>query len=113
MTVCLTSPMKCPLKKPQTLKTSVSYLPQNTLVKGLEWDYVFVIGMEQGTFPSQMALQEGNLEDERNLAYVTVTRAPQNARHLWSHVPSRFFEGKLEPSQFMREAYLNVTYENY
>lgn len=80
--------------------------------KGLEWDYVFVVGVEQGTFPSQMSLQEGNLEDERNLAYVTFTRA-RKMLVICEALYRQGFEGRLEPSQFMREAYLNVTHENH
>ncbi|WP_041457436.1 DNA helicase II [Pantoea ananatis] len=70
--------------------------------KGLEFSQVFIVGMEEGMFPSQMALDEGGrLEEERRLAYVGVTRAMMKltltyaeTRRLYGkevyHRPSRF-----------------------
>ncbi|NIG62700.1 MAG: DNA helicase II [Serratia symbiotica] len=70
--------------------------------KGLEFPLVFIVGMEEGMFPSQMSLDEsGRLEEERRLAYVGVTRAMQKltltyaeTRRLYGkevyHRPSRF-----------------------
>jgi DNA helicase-2/ATP-dependent DNA helicase PcrA len=43
--------------------------------KGLEYGIVFMIGCEDGVFPHSRALDEGNLEEERRLAYVGITRA--------------------------------------
>ena len=78
--------------------------------KGLEYDKVFLVGWEEGVFPSQRALDEGgmaSLEEERRLAYVAITRAKQSATILhaanrriygqWtSSIPSRFV-GELPP----------------
>lgn len=74
--------------------------------KGLEFDTVFLVGWEEGVFPSQRALDEGgvaSLEEERRLAYVAITRARRRCTILhaanrriygqWtSSIPSRFVD---------------------
>jgi len=74
--------------------------------KGLEYDNVFLVGWEDGIFPSQRALDEGglaSLEEERRLAYVAITRAKRKCTIIhaanrriygqWtSSIPSRFIE---------------------
>ena len=44
--------------------------------KGLEYDYVFIVGLEEGIFPSDMCrFSDEELEEERRLCYVGITRA--------------------------------------
>ncbi len=72
--------------------------------KGLEFPHVFLIGMEEGTLPHQTSIDEDNVEEERRLAYVGITRAQQN---LWfSLCKERRQFGDLirpEPSRFLLE----------
>jgi len=72
--------------------------------KGLEFPHVFLIGMEEGILPHQTSIDEDNVEEERRLAYVGITRAQQN---LWfSLCKERRQFGDLirpEPSRFLLE----------
>ncbi len=43
--------------------------------KGLEWDHVMIVGFDEGIFPSKRAIRAGDIEEERRLAYVAMTRA--------------------------------------
>ncbi|MBS1502128.1 MAG: exodeoxyribonuclease V subunit gamma [Bacteroidetes bacterium] len=73
--------------------------------KGLEFPHVFVVGLEENLFPSQMSLNSrSDLEEERRLFYVAVTRA--ETRLTISYATSRFKFGTLiscEPSRFLDE----------
>jgi DNA helicase-2/ATP-dependent DNA helicase PcrA len=75
--------------------------------KGLEYDMVFLVGWEEGVFPSQRALDEGGtaaLEEERRLAYVAITRA--RARATIIHAANRRIYGQWTssiPSRFVNE----------
>ncbi len=73
--------------------------------KGLEFDTVFAVGMEQGIFPSMRSMDtQEDMEEERRLAYVTITRAK---RHLYLiHAQNRLLFGRYKqnpPSRFLRE----------
>jgi ATP-dependent DNA helicase UvrD/PcrA len=72
--------------------------------KGLEYDAVIIIGCEEGVFPHSRSLEEGNLEEERRLCYVGVTRARER---LWlSFARRRSLHGSSAwnlPSRFLGE----------
>lgn len=77
--------------------------------KGLEFPVVFIVGMEENLFPNEMSLNEGNLEEERRLCYVGITRAAERLFLSWSH--SRLRHGKFENNQrsrFLREIDQNL-----
>ena len=75
--------------------------------KGLEFENVFLVGWEEGVFPSQRSLDEGgnaSLEEERRLAYVGITRARRKATIL--HAANRRIYGQWTssiPSRFVAE----------
>jgi len=73
--------------------------------KGLEYKNIFLVGLEENLFPSQMSLSSRkDLEEERRLFYVAITRAKENCT--LSYATSRFQWGNLitsEPSRFINE----------
>ncbi len=73
--------------------------------KGLEFRNVYVAGLEEGLFPSQLSVNSrSELEEERRLFYVAVTRAMDKV--VFSHAQNRYRFGKLEqndPSRFITE----------
>lgn len=85
--------------------------------KGLEFPYVYIVGMEENLFPSQMSLTErADLEEERRLFYVALTRAEK--RITLSYSTTRYRWGNLiycEPSRFIEELdskYIQLPTEN-
>lgn len=72
--------------------------------KGLEFPHVFLIGMEEGILPHQTSIDEDNVEEERRLAYVGITRAQQSLRFTLCKERRQFGELiKPEPSRFLQE----------
>ncbi len=90
------------------------------LAKGLEFPYVFIVGMEEDLFPSAMSMNtRSELEEERRLFYVALTRAEKQA--YITYTMSRYRWGKLidaEPSRFIDEinedlVELNISNDSY
>ncbi len=81
--------------------------------KGLEFPLVFLVGLEDGLFPSQKSTEEpGRLEEERRLAYVGITRA--RARLVLTYAESRRLHGVemySRPSRFLREIPAELLHE--
>lgn len=75
------------------------------LAKGLEFPYVYIVGMEEDLFPSAMSMNtRSELEEERRLFYVALTRAEKQA--YLTYTQNRYRWGKLidaEPSRFLQE----------
>ncbi len=73
-------------------------------VKGLEFKYVFIVGLEEGIFPISRAISPDDIEEERRLMYVALTRAEEKA--FLTHCTKRFLYGKSSyqiPSRFCKE----------
>ena len=78
--------------------------------KGLEYDTVFVVGCEDGSFPHMRALEEGGEEEERRLCYVAITRARRRLYMTWARERRLF--GRAErnlPSRFIDELPVELT----
>jgi len=78
--------------------------------KGLEYDVVFVIGLADGQFPGRRSLESGDVEEERRLFYVAVTRARNELYLSYPKIASRPGPGglMLTPSRFLAELSPNL-----
>ncbi|MDD2758787.1 MAG: DNA helicase Rep [Methylomonas sp.] len=72
--------------------------------KGLEFPHVFLIGMEENLLPHQNSIETGNIEEERRLAYVGITRAQKTLTFSYCTHRKRYGEiSESEPSRFLAE----------
>ncbi len=72
--------------------------------KGLEFPHVYIIGMEENLLPHRVSVEEGNIEEERRLAYVGITRARETLCMTMALKRRQFGEViKCEPSRFIAE----------
>ncbi len=89
-------------KKDDTPRVSLMSIHQS---KGLEYPYVYIVGLEENLFPSAMSMNtRSELEEERRLFYVALTRAEKQA--YLTYAQTRYRWGKLtdgEPSRFLEE----------
>ena len=94
------------LSEQDNLRDEQSLVTLMTLhnAKGLEYDAVFLIGMEEGLFPHSRSMEEGNLEEERRLCYVGITRARERL-YVTCARQRRIFggQGYALPSRFIGE----------
>ncbi|MGP1413819.1 MAG: ATP-dependent helicase [Bacillales bacterium] len=82
--------------------------------KGLEFDYVFLVGLEEDVFPNHRTILESNddIEEERRLAYVACTRAKNKLFLSYNEGFNYIFKNKLSPSRFIEEMGLKPKKQN-
>jgi DNA helicase-2/ATP-dependent DNA helicase PcrA len=72
--------------------------------KGLEFKHVFITGMEEDIFPSRPAVEENNINEERRLCYVAITRAMRYLYISYSSIRTLYgYNRNSKPSRFIQE----------
>ena len=91
-------------------KAEVSTLTTLHQAKGLEFSVVFIVGMEEGLLPHRRSIDEGNLEEERRLCYVGVTRAKKRVYLVHTYRRSLFGSSTgSDPSRFLSDIPSHLT----
>ncbi len=87
------------IEKSKRKKITLSTVHQ---AKGLEWENVFIINLNEGSFPHSKSLEEGMIEEERRLFYVAITRCKRNL--YITYIKNIFGRNRfLLPSRFLNE----------
>lgn len=100
------------LDKTENSKNGVKLMTIHS-AKGLEFPVVFIAGLEDGLFPSRMAIEEGNLEEERRLFYVAITRAEEKLYLTQASTRRQYGQVQIQKtSRFLDELGDSIVYEN-
>eukprot|EP00540_Astrosyne_radiata_P023324 CAMPEP_0116836778 /NCGR_PEP_ID=MMETSP0418-20121206/8290_1 /TAXON_ID=1158023 /ORGANISM="Astrosyne radiata, Strain 13vi08-1A" /LENGTH=388 /DNA_ID=CAMNT_0004466595 /DNA_START=290 /DNA_END=1456 /DNA_ORIENTATION=+ len=95
-------------EKPGTLKANLMTIHAS---KGMEFDAVFVVGNEDGTFPTQQAIDgqsAGGLDEERRLCFVAMTRAKSHLFMSWRRKTETFVGKKVRTTASIRSRFLET-----
>lgn len=91
------------LDKTEEIDDSISLMTIHS-AKGLEFKVCFVVGMDDGLFPSKRSIDEGNIEEERRLCYVAITRAMEKLYLSSAEIRRQFGQSVYyKPSRFLSE----------
>ena len=91
------------LDKTENSDDSISLMTIHS-AKGLEFKVCFVVGMDDGLFPSKRSIDEGNIEEERRLCYVAITRAMEKLYLSSAEIRRQFGQAiYYKPSRFLKE----------
>jgi DNA helicase II / ATP-dependent DNA helicase PcrA len=112
-------PLCCQFSAALAMRSALLDLPSDHLVtgtvhaaKGMEWEHVLIVGVADGQMPSYLAKTDAELEEERRILYVAISRARQTLSLYHAPVAHARSRQRFEkPSRFLAPAKVRFTYE--